>query len=186
MHKLHEDEQFLVSYRKNDMTFMPMVIEVFVLIFVPWYFGVKYNFIFSSHLHSNLMLVWILFVTIFACRRFYMWYMDYYMLTTERLLHIYHLGLFKKHVDETYLNRILNVNFKTTGFISTLFEYGDVSIKIAGIEEQMTIKSVSNPESVKDNIWNMHLTISPLHSDADVDVSDKDKNNNPDNQESRG
>jgi uncharacterized membrane protein YdbT with pleckstrin-like domain len=184
MHKLHEDEQFLASFRKNDMTFAPTVIEVLILIFIPWYFGVKYNFIFSSNLHSNLMLVWILLVAIFACRRFYTWYMDYYMLTSKRLLHIYHPGLFKKHVDETYLDKILNVNFKTTGFISTLFEYGDVSVKAAGMEDQMIIKSVSNPENVKDDIWNMHLKIGGA-SNTDVSAPDKDSNNKIDNQESR-
>ena len=59
--------------------------------------------------------------------------MNYYMLTSRRLLHVYREGLFNKHVNETYLDRILNVSFKTTGFISTIFEYGDVSVKAVGM-----------------------------------------------------
>ena len=70
MHKLHEDEQFLDSFRKNDMTFVPTVLEVFILIFIPWYFGIKYGFIFSSQFHKDLMLVWTLLVFVFAARRF--------------------------------------------------------------------------------------------------------------------
>src|SRR5258708_32662109 len=64
--------------------------------------------------------------------------------------------MFKKYVGETALDRVLNVSFSTTGFISTLFHYGDVHVQVVGIEHPLVLKSVPNPGDVKDFIWKLH------------------------------
>lgn len=155
-HKIHEDENLLQIYRKHEMTLVPKILQVFVLIFVPWYFGLKYDWVFASPTHTKIFGAWTLLVAAYAFHVFLIWAINVYMVTTKRLLHIQHTGLFKKYVTETPLDRILNVGFSTTGVFSTLFHYGDVFVQVVGIEHPLVLKSVPNPSDVKDFIWKLH------------------------------
>jgi|GEM_PF-740085 len=159
-HQLHDDEELLQVYRQHEMTLVPKVLQVFVLLFVPWYLGLKYQYIFSSAAHTKIFLVWTVLVTLFALRFFLIWTFNVYIVTTKRLLHIEHSGIFKKSVIETPLDRILNVSFKTTGFFSTLFHYGDVAVQVVGLDQPLILQRVPNPSKVKDFLWQMHIEFS--------------------------
>jgi hypothetical protein len=156
-HTLRENEQELQVYRKHELTLAPVVLQVFALIFIPWYFGIEYDFISSAPWHADLFFIGTLAVAGYALQRFVIWYMDYYVVTSERLQHIQHQNAFKRTVTETSLDRILNVSYKTTGFFSTLFHYGDVSIQAVGMDQPFLIEAVPDPEKVKDYIWAEHL-----------------------------
>jgi hypothetical protein len=156
-HTLHENEQELQTYRRHELTLAPVVLQVFALIFIPWYFGIEYNFVFSAPLHTDLFFLGTLAVAAYTLQRFVIWYLDYYVVTSERLLHIQHINAFNRTVTETSLDRILNVSYKTTGFFSTLFHYGDVHVQAVGMDQPFLVESVSEPEKVKDFIWAEHL-----------------------------
>ncbi len=155
-HKIHADENLLQIYRKHEITLLPKVLEIFALIFLPWFFGLKYNFIFSAPSHAKLFIAWSVLVGIYALYIFIIWSINVYMVTSKRLLHIYHTGLFKKLVLETPLDRILNVSFQTTGVFSTMFGYGDVLVQVVGIDHPLILKSVPHPNEIKDFIWELH------------------------------
>jgi hypothetical protein len=157
-HKIHDDENLLQIYRKHEITLVPKVLQIFVLIFIPWFFGLKYNFVFASQAHVKIFLAWTILVAFYALHAFMLWAINVYMLTTKRLLHIQHTGFFKKFVTETPLDRILNVSFSTSGFFSTIFHYGDVHVQIVGLEHPIVLNSVPNPSDVKDFIWKLHHT----------------------------
>ena len=156
-HQIHDDEQLLQAYRKHEITLVPKVLEIFILIFIPWFLGLKYQFVFSSRAHTDIFLVWTLLVAFFAAHTFLVWTINVYLVTSKRLLHIAHSGLFKKTVTETPLDRILNVGFRTTGILSTVFRYGDVLVQIVGLDHPLVLKDVPNPSAVKDFIWKLHL-----------------------------
>ncbi len=156
-HTLRPDEQQLQVYRRHELTLTPVVLQVFALIFIPWYFGAEYDFVFSVPWHTDLFLLGTLAVAAYAAQRFVIWYMNYYIVTSERLLHIRHINAFKRIITETSFDRILNVSYRTTGFFSTLFHYGDVSVQAVGMDQPFLIKSVPHPEQVKDYIWSEHL-----------------------------
>ena len=157
-HTIHDDEQLLRVYRKHELTLSTKIIQVFVLLFVPWYFGIKYDFIFSAPLNTKLFIFWTLLVAMYALYAFLVWSVNIYIITTKRLVHISHSGIFKKTVNETPLDRILNVSFRTTGFFSTLFHYGDVLVQIVGLDQPLVLKDVPSPSDVKDFIWKIHLS----------------------------
>lgn len=159
-HNLHENEKLLQVYRKHEMTLVPKILQIFVLIFIPWYLGLKYDFIFSSRGHANIFLIWTLLVALYAIQAFLIWTVNVYLVTDKRLLHIEHDTIFKKSVVETPLDRILNVSFRTTGFFSTLFHFGDVTVQVVGLDQPLILKSVPNPAQVKDFLWKMHIEFS--------------------------
>ncbi|TSC65932.1 MAG: Uncharacterized protein G01um101477_281 [Candidatus Doudnabacteria bacterium Gr01-1014_77] len=156
-HQLHNDEQLLAVYRKHEITLVPKVLQIFILIFIPWFFGLKYDFIFSTTGHAQIFIGWTLLVAMFALHAFVIWSVNVYIVTSKRLLHIVHTGLFKKTVVETPLDRILNVSFRTTGISSTLFHYGDVLVEVVGLDHSLILKAIPNPSKVKDYIWKVHL-----------------------------
>lgn len=157
-HQLHDDETLQQVYRKHEVTLVPKVFEIFLLIFVPWFLGLKYDFIFSSRLHTIIFLLWTLLVAIYTLNVFLLWSINVYIVTSKRLLHIKHTGIFKKLVNETPLDRILNVSFSTKGVFSTMFDYGDVFVQIVGLDHPLVLTEIPMPSKVKDLIWQMHLT----------------------------
>lgn len=156
-HQIHDDENLLQVYRKHELTLVPKIFQVFILIFIPWFLGLKYDFIFSSKTHTQIFLFWTILVAIYTAHIFLVWSINVYMVTTKRLLHIAHTGLFKKMVSETPLDRILNVSFRTTGLFSTIFRYGDVLVQVVGLDHPLVLTNVPSPSHVKDFIWKMHL-----------------------------
>lgn len=156
-YKLHPDEQLLELYRKHEITLLPKVFEVFVLLFVPWYLGLKYDFIFSTSWHAQVFLIWNLILAVFAAHFFLVWNYNVYIISSKRLIHIAHKSIFKKNVNETPLDRILNVSFRTTGLFSTIFGYGDVLVQVVGLDQPLILEKVPNPSEVKDFLWQKHL-----------------------------
>ena len=155
-HKLHEDEELLEIYRKHEMTLIPKIFQIFILVFIPWYLGLKYKYIFSTATHAKIFIGWFILVGIYAVHVFLVWTMNVYIVTSKRLIHISHSNLFNKTVNETPLDRILNIGFKTRGFFSTLFHYGDVLVQVVGLDQPLILEKIPNPENVKDFIWKMH------------------------------
>ena len=171
--KLHPDEELLAIYHRHEVTLVPKILETFVLLFVPWYFGVQYGFIFSSALHEKIFLVWTLLVALFALNTFISWSLNSYVITSKRLIHTAHSSIFKKNQTETPLERILNVSFKTTGFFSTIFRFGDVLVQVVGLNEPIALADVPHPSEVKDFLWKIHLE----HAGKDFElIQDQMKN----------
>ncbi len=156
-HQLHDDENLLQLYRRHEIILAPKVLEIFLLLFIPWYLGLKYDFIFASRMHAEIFLGWTIVVAMFGVYSFLMWAINVYIVTSKRLLHIAHTGLFKKTVYETPLDRILNVSFKTTGLASTVFRYGDVMVQVVGLDQPIILQKVPGPSAIKDFIWKIHL-----------------------------
>jgi hypothetical protein len=157
--KFRPNEKLLEHYRKHELTLLPKILQCFFLLYIPWYLGIRYEYVFSSPIHTRIFLFWTGVVLLIFLRAFLVWRMNVYYLTSERLLHIEHEkgSVFKKTVSETALQSIQNVSFKTTGFLSSVFRYGDVIVQAEGLEAALTLKRVPNPGKIKDFIWSMHL-----------------------------
>lgn len=157
--KFREGEKVVEYYRKHEFTLLPKIIQCFFLLYIPWYLGLRYEFVFSNSVHTRIFIIWTLIVIAIFLRAFLVWRMNVYYLTNERLLHIEHEkgSLFKKTVSEATLFGIQNVSFKTTGFLSSIFRYGDVIVQPEGFSSVLVLKQVPNPAKIKDVIWNLHL-----------------------------
>jgi len=159
-YNLHENEKLLQIYRRHETTLVPKVLQIFALTFIPWYLGLRYQFVFSTPGHQRLFLLWTLLVGVYAIHTFMIWTINVYIVTDKRLLHIEHDTIFKKTVLETPLDRILNVSFRTTGFFSTLFHFGDVLVQVVGLDQPLIMQNVPSPAHVKDFLWKMHSEFS--------------------------
>ena len=56
---------------------------------------------------------------------------------------------------------------------STMFNFGDVSVKVVGLEEPIELEDIPNPDVVKDLLWEMHeqhggLMMKPTHTVPEI------------------
>lgn len=83
------------------------------------------------------------------------YYLDTWIVTTERVINIEQEGLFKRTASELHLGNIQDVTSEIKGFLETMLGYGDVLIQTAGKTERFNFERIPNPDQVKDTI--LHL-----------------------------
>lgn len=94
------------------------------------------------------------------------YYLDTWIVTTERIINIEQKGLFARVVSELHLNQIQDVTSETLGFLPTVLSYGDVFIQTAGTRERFNFKNIDNPEEVKKTISRLVNEDKMRHGDA--------------------
>lgn len=150
---LLENEKVLTIYRQTEVVLFKPVIIVFVLIYLPWYFLIKYEL---AQTYDRAAVFWTFLVMLYALHKYLIWLLNAYIVTSKRLIKIEHKNVLNKKVLETPLERILNVSYQIKGFWPVLLKFGTVEVQAAGLTEPMALKNVSQPEKVKDYLWKMH------------------------------
>lgn len=150
---LHPNEKLENIYRQSEVVLIKPVLIIFILIYVPWAFLIKYELDFQFR---RLLLFWTFVVLAYGINKYLLWLLNCYLITSQRVVVIIYHQIFKKQVIESPIERILNISFQTKGFFSSLLRYGDVEVQIVGLVEPLVFKNVKNPERVKDILWNIH------------------------------
>ncbi len=95
--------------------------------------------------------------------------MGRYVVTSHRLIKISRHGWFKLLVVETTLDRILNVSYKTTGMLSSLFQYGHVEVQAVGLMEPIILDYIAEPAQIKDYLWDAHQDFIEKHGGSNLE-----------------
>jgi len=118
---------------------------VIVLVLFILFFGL-------SHITAFIIIAIVLFFLIFG---FYQWfvYNNYlYVLTNQRIIIIEQKGLFGRKITEAELEKIQNMTVEVKGAIGTLLNFGNVTLRTAGIDPVMVMYNVDNPYEVQQKI----------------------------------
>ncbi len=150
---LHPGEYELKTYRQSEVTLTKHVLIIFVALYLPWFFSIRYDMVLQAR---NWLLLWTVVVFIYAIRTYMIWHLNRYVVTSERLICLAHTGVFRKTVIETTMERILNISYKTTGLASSLFKYGDVEVQVVGLMEPIILRRIKRPQEIKDYLWRLH------------------------------
>jgi PH (Pleckstrin Homology) domain-containing protein len=150
---LHAGEELANEYHESEMVLAKPVLFILLALYLPWFFALKYDVAFQ---YRGLLFLWTLLVLAYGVRAYTIWSFNRYIITSLRLIRISHEGLFKRVVMETPLERILNVSYKTTGFISSLLKFGDVEVQVVGLMEPIILKNIKDPQGIKDYVWSLH------------------------------
>lgn len=79
------------------------------------------------------------------------YYLDVWIITTERIIDVEQKTLFHREISEISLDRIQNVTIEVPGFLATMMKFGNIRIQTAGAGE-FTISEVTDFERAKDLI----------------------------------
>lgn len=77
------------------------------------------------------------------------YYLDVWVITSERLIDINQRGLFYREISEMNMENIQNVTINISGFMATLLRFGDLKVETAG-ENDFVIRSVPGFYEAKD------------------------------------
>ncbi len=77
------------------------------------------------------------------------YYLDTWIVTTQRIINIEQEGLFHRTASELDLAAVQDTTAKIDGFLQTMFTFGDVFVQTAGRKEHFHFRDIVHPERVK-------------------------------------
>lgn len=83
-------------------------------------------------------------------------YLNYQIITDQRIVDVTQAGLFSHTVSELGLDKIEDVTSETNGFFGTVFSYGNVLVQTAGTEERFTFQNIPHPDRVEKLILDLY------------------------------
>lgn len=98
------------------------------------------------------MFFYLLWLVVLWIILFYIWtdyYLDVWIITNERIIDVEQKGFFNREVASLHLDRIQDITITTSGFVATMFGYGNIHVQTAGADRNFIIPNASNPEGVK-------------------------------------
>jgi len=96
--------------------------------------------------------IYYLYIWLFMFHSFVDYYLDVWIVTTERIVNIEQKGLFARQVSEQKLYSIQDVTSELKGFFSTILNYGLVHIQTAGEKPRFIFKEIPDPQGVAKKI----------------------------------
>ncbi len=96
--------------------------------------------------------IYYLAIVTFFFQEFIDYYLDTWIVTTERVINIEQHGLFNRVAAEMHLAMVQDVSAEVRGPLHTFLDYGDVHIHSAGPIKSFHFKDIPNPERVRQAI----------------------------------
>ena len=93
-----------------------------------------------------------LFIWLFMFFSFIDYYLDVWLITSERIIDIKQEGFFSRTVSETKLSEIQDVTSELKGFLRFVFHCGDVYVQTAAEQQRCSFIQVPGPEAIRDTI----------------------------------
>ncbi len=163
--QLESDEEVLITVRKHWFiitiellsmtmaTLVPLWVFISFIIF-PEMFSFVWDFL-SGNLELYLFgsLVWMLLslFTMFAIWTHY--YLDLWIITDRRIILIDQIYFFSRNVSIFRLERMQDIEFKVTGIIPTLLNFGSLKAQTAGAHESnFTSTGLPDPRGLQATI----------------------------------
>ena len=69
------------------------------------------------------------------------YYLDMWVITSERIIDIEQKGLFRREISEFMLDKVQDITVEIPDIMATLLKYGNINIQTAG-EKSFTIKQI--------------------------------------------
>lgn len=162
---------FLLNQQTNEKIILIarrhwIVILSGIITFVIFIFGGVIGLTFvrnlmSSHLelarYSNLIWLGFLFffhlLLILIFKFLIDYYLDAWIITTERIIDIDQKGFFHREVSEFRISKVQDVTVEVNGILATFLDYGDVKVETAGESSTNFIfYQIPNPNKAKEII----------------------------------
>jgi uncharacterized membrane protein YdbT with pleckstrin-like domain len=102
--------------------------------------------------------------------RFTDYFLDVWVITSERIIAIDQHGLFKRSVASFRLDRLQNLDVDINGFIATMFDFGTLRVETAGHDEEkdFVIRGIGKPRDVKSAILEAAESRQKASGNADI------------------
>ncbi len=143
-------KNILMLYKKGLKFLLFLVVSIFFMTYIS---QLEFLSVVSNYINIAALLG-IIFSLSYGFYTWMTWYYDVYILTSERIIEAKQKGLFNREVKEIDLEKVQDITYSVSGFLSTVMELGNVKIKsVSGME--IEIESVSKPSVVREVIMKL-------------------------------
>lgn len=143
-----KDENIILLVRSHPITFIPWVVSACALLLAPLILNI---FIIEFLSVSEILFVnvfWYSGVFSYIFINVLSWLFNVGIVTDHRIIDIDYTNILNKFVTATSLEDVTDVSEKTTGYIRSLFQYGDVQLQTSGIKQDVEFTAVPEPSEV--------------------------------------
>ncbi len=151
------DEKIVFQMRSHWITFLGEIVLVLVLGALPVGLFIVFQGVWPSLLVGTIskpilvlmtsayyLMLWVFFIT-----KFIDYYLDVYLVTSDRVLDVSQQGMFSRTVAELDLARVQDVTSEVKGVLRSLLNFGNVYIQTAGEKENFIFEDVSHPDDIR-------------------------------------
>ena len=150
--ELHDNEKMLRKVRQHWILLLWPTWRSLLLVGLGAWGANYFNAFSGDPLPFLLFLCFVMLVFNSWFHSFLNWYLNIYFITNKRIINVTHESIFRRQTTEAPLNRVQDVTHKTLGFISMLFNYGDVIIQTAGHQTLIHFSMVPYPREIHKEI----------------------------------
>ena len=141
-----EDQEIvLLSLRAHPVILVPAIfnsIVISILIFI----GIFFLSQFLNPIQLIYVAIFSYFITfIYLWFQIINWYFNIGIITNKQVVDVDFNALLFRNVTRTELNHIEDISVKVTGFIPSIFDYGNIFIQTAGTETNTEFINVPHP-----------------------------------------
>lgn len=166
--ELEPGEQIMRSVRKHWLVFLGMLLPYLFLALIPLIIpGILST---ASHMYpafTNMLAgltlqtpmvrlilgIWWLILWIGAFNAFTSYFLNVWVITSQRIVKIQQFGFFDRKVSSFLLVRVQDVTTSVDGIFADLFGFGTVQVETAGTaSHQFVMDGVANPVGMRDLI----------------------------------
>lgn len=155
---LHGEERVLMVLRKHWFVMAPAVILFLVLILVPPIaltllplLAASFDPAVAEPVTNFLLSLYLMVLLILLLHVWAVYYLDMWIITSERIIDIEQHGLFSREVSEIPIARVQDVTLEVHGIIETFLKFGTIRIQTAG-EREFVIRAVPRLYEAKEAI----------------------------------
>ncbi len=155
--QIHSDEEIFLKRRKHWFILLEAKAGALTIGIVPvllaWWLLLTPNSPFfgvDASIVLYLSALWLLFIWMALATIWTNYYLDLWIVTNKRIVHVNQIGLFSREVATLRMERVQDVTVEQHGVIATLFGYGTIRVQSAGASADDTVmRGIARPAEVR-------------------------------------
>lgn len=160
--ELEPGEHVVLQLRKHWLLFLGELLPYAIMAIFPFalpkllvFTPIAYPAWFFDYNTSPARLVlgiWLLISWTGAWGAFTKYFLNAWVLTSQRIVTIKQRGFFKREVSSLLLERVQDVTTNVTGVLFSLLGIGNIKVQSAGADVEFTMRGIPRPEQMRDLI----------------------------------
>lgn len=145
--ELKDDEQVKDIVRESALVIMPRIIIAMIYLIVLFFF--LFMFISFGTVGVIIFVFLLLFGIAFIMRKIFLWYMNVFIVTNQRIIDLEQKGFLNKHISEIPFQKVDNIHYRIKGIFHNVFRCGDLFVQSYKGVTFLVMKNVRKPSQIR-------------------------------------
>ncbi|MFS8158884.1 MAG: hypothetical protein ACMG6E_01480 [Candidatus Roizmanbacteria bacterium] len=142
------DEKIVLLLRSHPITQLPWIVITIFLLFCPFPVALLLSSFLGPHQILFVVIFMYLLIFTYAFTNTVSWLFNVGIITNQRVIDVDYLNVLEKEETEAANRDISDVTAKNTGYIPSLFDYGDIFIQTEGVAQGIEFLKIAHPSRI--------------------------------------